>query len=182
MTLEVYNKKFEKIQTAEYEMSTWSWDRINEMAAAGYSFKLDGKWIKIGDNIEPPLNCESQPETKRFKDIQSVEELEEVCKVAMDKFEEENPELVERAYSNIAKKFLSSDNLPKSGDTSEDRPKVKDPNLKPMIECIQTGKLYAKQSHAARDLGIDPAYVSDSIKTGKQHKGYSFRKVLKSVQ
>lgn len=181
MTLEVYNKKFEKIQTAEYEMSTWSWDRINEMAAAGYSFKLDGKWIKIGDNIEPPLNCESQPETKRFKDIQSVEELEEVCKVAMDKFEEENPELVERAYSNIAKKFLSSDNLPKSGDTSEDRPEVKDPNLKPMIECIQTGKLYAKQSHAARDLGIDPAYVSDSIKTGKQHKGYSFRKVLKPV-
>lgn len=182
MTLEVYNKKFEKIQTAEYEMSTWSWDRINEMAAAGYSFKLDGKWIKIGDNIEPPLNCESQPETKRFKDIQSVEELEEVCKVAIDKFEEENPELVERAYSNIAKKFLSSDNLPKSGDTSEDRPEVKDPNLKPMIECMQTGKLYAKQSHAARDLGIDPAYVSDSIKTGKQHKGYSFRKVLKSVQ
>ena len=75
MTLEVYNKKFEKIQTAEYEMSTWSWDRINEMAAAGYSFKLDGKWIKIGDNIEPLLNCESQPETKRFKDIQSVDKF-----------------------------------------------------------------------------------------------------------
>ena len=88
MTLEVYNKKFEKIQTAEYEMSTWSWDRINEMAAAGYSFKLDGKWIKIGHNIELASNCESQPETKRFKDIQSVEELEEICKTAMDKFEE----------------------------------------------------------------------------------------------
>ena len=182
MTLEVYNKKFEKIQTAEYEMSTWSWDRINEMAAAGYSFKLDGKWIKIGDNIQPVENCESQPETKRFKDIQSVEELEEICKVAMGKFEEENPELVEKAYTNIAKKFLSSDNLPKSEDKSEDKSEVKDPNLKPMLECIQTGKLYAKQSHAARDLGIDPAYVSDSIKTGKQHKGYSFRKVLKPVQ
>lgn len=181
MKLEVYNKKFEKIQTAEYEMSTWSWDRINEMAAAGYSFKLDDKWIKIGDNIEPPLNCESQPETKRFQDIQSLGELEAICKDAMDKFEEENPELVERAYSNIAKKFLSFDDPPKSEDTVEDSPEIKDPNLKPMIECIQTGKLYAKQSHAARDLGIDPAYVSDSIKTGKQHKGYSFRKVLKPV-
>lgn len=178
MTLEVYNKKFEKIQTAEYEMSTWSWDRINEMAAAGYSFKLDGKWIRIGDNIEPLLNCESQPETKRFKDIQSVEELEEVCKAAMDKFEEENPELVERAYSNIAKKFLSSDNLPKSEDISEDTGNLP---MQQMIECIETGKLYEKQSHAARDLGIDPSYVSDSIKTGKQHKGYSFRKVLKPV-
>ena len=53
--------------------------------------------------------------------------------------------------------------------------------MKQMIECIETGKLYAKQSHAARDIGIDPSYVSDSIKTGKQHKGYSFRKVLKPV-
>ena len=96
----------------------------------------------------------------------------------MDKFEEENPELVERAYSNIAKKFLSSDNLQKSEDISED---TGNPPMKQMIECIETGKLYAKQSHAARDLGIDPSYVSDSIKTGKQHKGYSFRKVLKPV-
>lgn len=179
MTLEVYNKKFEKIQTAEYEMSTWSWDRINEMAAAGYSFKLDGKWIKIGDNIEPPLNCESQPETKRFKNIQSVDELKQICSDALDQFEEENPELAKKSYGAIAKKFLSSDNLPKSEDISED---TGNPPMKQMIECIETGKLYAKQSHAARDLEIDPSYVSDSIKTGKQHKGYSFRKVWKSVQ
>ena len=160
-------------------MSTWSWDRINEMAAAGYSFKLDGKWIKIGDNIEPPLNCESQPETKRFKNIQSVDELKQICSDALDQFEEENPELAKKAYGAIAKKFLSSDNLPKSEDISED---TGNPPMKQMIECIETGKLYAKQSHAARDLEIDPSYVSDSIKTGKQHKGYSFRKVWKSVQ
>ena len=168
MTLEVYNKKFEKIQTAEYEMSTWSWDRINEMAAAGYSFKLDGKWIKIGDNIEPPLNCESQPDTKRFKDIQSVDELKQISSDALDQFQVQHLELAEEAYGAIAKKFLSSDNLPKAEDISED---TGSPPMKQMIECIETGKLYAKQSHGARDLGIDPSYVSDSIKTRKQHKG-----------
>ena len=179
MTLEVYNKNFEKIQTAEYEMGTWDWDRIVNMSKAGYSFKLDGKWIKIGDNTATAETCESQPETLRFKDIQSVEELKQICSDAIDQFEHDNPELVERAYQNIAKKFLSSDNLQKSEDKPEDT--SKDPNLKPMIECIETGKIYAKQSHAARDLGIDPSYVSDSIKTGKQHKGYSFRKVWKNM-
>ena len=178
MTLEVYNKNFEKIQTAEYEMSTWDWDRIVNMSKAGYSFKLDGKWIKIGDNIVTAETGESQLDTKRFKDIQSVDELKQICSDALDQFEEENPDLANRAYGAIAKKFLSSDNLPKSEDISEDTVNLP---MKQMIECIETGKLYAKQSHAARDLGIDPSYVSDSIKTGKQHKGYSFRKVLKPV-
>lgn len=50
-------------------------------------------------------------------------------------------------------------------------------NLKLMIECVETGKLYNKQSHAARDLGIDPAAVSDSIRTGRKRSGYTFRKV-----
>lgn len=178
MTLEIYNKNFEKIQTAEYEMSTWDWDRIVNMSKAGYSFKLDGRWIKIGDIVSLDENCQSQPNAKRFKDIQSIDELKQICSDAMDQFEQENPELVKRAYSAIANKFLSSDNLQKSENISEDK---NGQPMKQMIECIETGKLYAKQSHAARDLGIDPSYVSDSIKTGKQHKGYSFRKVLKPV-
>lgn len=176
MTLEVYNQQFQKIQTAEWEMSTWDWDRILFMSQAGYSFKLDGRWIKIGDRTDEVQTCESQPDTKTIKDYTSIEELQQDCAKAMDQFVEENPELVQKAYDNIAKKFPSSENPQKS----EDKPE--DPNLKSMIECIETGKLYAKQAHAARDLGIDLSYVSDSIKTGKQHKGYTFRKVWKSVQ
>ena len=159
-------------------MGTWDWDRIVNMSKAGYSFKLDGKWIKIGDNTSTAETCESQPDTKRFKDIQSVDEFKQICSEGFNQFEQENPELAKKAYSAIANKFLSSDNLPKSEGISED---TSDPPMKEMIECIETGKLYAKQAHAARDLGIDPSYVSDSIKTGKQHKGYSFRKVLKPV-
>ena len=178
MTLEIYNNNFEKIQTADYEMGTWDWDRIVNMSKAGYSFKLDGKWIKIGDSTATAETCESQPDSKRFKDIKSVDELKQICSNALDKFEQENPELAEKAYTAIANKFPSSDNVPEYEGVSEN---TSNPPMKQMIECIETGKLYAKQSHAARDLGIDPSYVSDSIKTGKQHKGYSFRKVLKPV-
>lgn len=45
------------------------------------------------------------------------------------------------------------------------------------IRCVTTGKIYDKQSDAARDLGIDPAQVSDSIKTGRIRSGYLFEKV-----
>lgn len=165
MTLEIYDQNLQKVQTAEWEMSTWDWDRIVFMSHAGYSFKLDGKWIKIGDRIDNTVICESQPDTKQIKDM-TVGELQEVAKNAVDKVFDENPDLVDKMFNAVKDKVLSN------------QKESVNPNLKPMIECIETGKLYAKQSHAARDLGIDPAYVSDSIKTGKQHKGYSFRKVL----
>lgn len=50
------------------------------------------------------------------------------------------------------------------------------PASKPYILCVTTGKEYPNQAAAARDLGIDPAQVSDSIKTGKTRSGYLFKK------
>lgn len=168
MVLEVYNRLFECIQTADYEMSSWDNDRIRNMQQAGYSFKLDGKWIAIGKFIEDKLNCQSQPFSKDLNSL-TVVELKQLARDAMDKFADENPDMIHRAADSIYKHVMDQD------DSSN---KTQDPNLKTMIECIETGKLYDKQSHAARDLGVDPSYVSDSIKTGKKHKGYSFRKVL----
>lgn len=46
-----------------------------------------------------------------------------------------------------------------------------------IIECVDTGEKFNKQSEAAKRLGIDPAAVSDSIKTGRPRAGYTFRKV-----
>lgn len=45
------------------------------------------------------------------------------------------------------------------------------------IRCVETGELFDKQSHAAKHYGIDPASVSDSIKTGRPRAGYTFEKV-----
>lgn len=46
------------------------------------------------------------------------------------------------------------------------------------ILCVDNGVEYPTQSAAARDLGIDPAQVSDSIKTGRPRSGYTFKKVV----
>ena len=45
------------------------------------------------------------------------------------------------------------------------------------VRCIDTGKVYNSQSEAAKDLKIDPAQVSDSIKTGRPRSGYTFERV-----
>ena len=45
------------------------------------------------------------------------------------------------------------------------------------VRCIDNGKIYNSQSEAAKDLKIDPAQVSDSIKTGRPRSGYTFERV-----
>lgn len=45
------------------------------------------------------------------------------------------------------------------------------------IHCVTTDEYFDKQSEAAKFYGIDPAQVSDSIKTGRPRSGYIFEKV-----
>lgn len=45
------------------------------------------------------------------------------------------------------------------------------------IRCIETGEVFSKQSEAAKHLNIDPAQVSDSLKTGKKRSGYTFERI-----
>ena len=47
------------------------------------------------------------------------------------------------------------------------------------VRCVETGEIYESQSAAAKALKIDPAQVSDSIKTGRKRSGYTFEKVTK---
>ena len=46
-----------------------------------------------------------------------------------------------------------------------------------IILCVETGDRFKKQSEAAKALGIDPAAVSDSLKTGRKRAGYTFTRV-----
>ena len=48
---------------------------------------------------------------------------------------------------------------------------------KTQIKCLETGEIFTTQSEAARTYEIDPALVSDSIKTGKTYRGYTFAKI-----
>jgi len=52
-------------------------------------------------------------------------------------------------------------------------------DVKYVIHCIETDQCWDTQSQAAKALHIDPAQVSDSIKTGRKRSGYTFEKVAK---
>ena len=43
-----------------------------------------------------------------------------------------------------------------------------------MVHCIETDQYFNKQSEAAKTLGIDPAAVSDSLKTRRKRSGFTF--------
>lgn len=51
-------------------------------------------------------------------------------------------------------------------------------NTSKKVRCIETNIIYDSQSAAAKALGIDPAQVSDSIKTGRKRSGYTFERVI----
>lgn len=43
------------------------------------------------------------------------------------------------------------------------------------IFCLNNGKLYKNMSEAGKDLGLDPATISYSLKVGRPMKGYEFK-------
>ena len=50
-------------------------------------------------------------------------------------------------------------------------------NKKTRIQCVETGETFDTQAQAAKYFHIDPAQISDSIKTGKVRSGYTFVKI-----
>ena len=46
------------------------------------------------------------------------------------------------------------------------------------VVCLNTGKIYKNQSEAAKDLGLDPAYISDCVCHDKEYRGYRFKKAV----
>lgn len=45
------------------------------------------------------------------------------------------------------------------------------------VFCVETEEVFDTQAQAAKHLRVDPAAVSDSIKTGKVRAGYTFKKI-----
>lgn len=46
------------------------------------------------------------------------------------------------------------------------------------VRCLDTGEIFDNQSLAAKHFAIDPAQVSDSIKTGRPRSGYTFERMV----
>lgn len=62
-------------------------------------------------------------------------------------------------------------------DKSNDSPSISnDTKIRKVrpIRCINNGKQYKNMSEAGKDLGLDSALISYSLKVGRPTKGYSF--------
>lgn len=154
MKLDIYNLNGDLIKSCDYESSYYDNCTIRFMAKQGYTFVLDGVVIAQG----------SIPESQQ---------------VSCNTNDEEINDSVSNALNMLSTVVSELDGISKH--ESEDlvvetlNSKLQGQKLK--IRCIETGKIYDKQAHAARDLKIDPSYVSDSIKAGKSHKGYTFERI-----
>ena len=73
-------------------------------------------------------------------------------------------------------KMISLVNLKKELGSASDNIEPPSTN-RSIILCLETGDKFNKQSEAAKTLGIDPAAVSDSLKTGRKRAGYTFTRV-----
>lgn len=75
-------------------------------------------------------------------------------------------------------KMISLVNLKKELSSSNEIISSSKPLIgKTVIVCLETNQQFEKQSEAAKALGIDPAAVSDSLKTGRKRAGYTFTRV-----
>lgn len=149
MLLEIYNQSNELIRSVEYEMSCYDNDTIRYMASFGYGFKLEGKWLFKPNSLNISKQVCTNCPINPFCNSLQIAESDDVDK----------QDISDNETSNLVK-------IPSN--TNHQITKIR---------CIETGKLYDKQVHAARDLNIDPSCVSDSIRTGRPRKGYTFEKV-----
>lgn len=65
----------------------------------------------------------------------------------------------------------ASDNEPSTKNESSSTPTTRKVRA---IRCINNGKTYKNMSEAGKDLGLDSALISYSLKVNRPTKGYSF--------
>lgn len=78
----------------------------------------------------------------------------------------------------VSSKFLKQidNSTEQSFDISESNTSINKTTSK-SVRCVDTGEIFKNQAEAARHFNIDPAQVSDSIKTGRPRSGHTFEKV-----
>ena len=157
----------------DYIQCIYSNDTLVSMDRCGYKFELYGKRIRIRMLLDELAKLRSLPQPMHNK---PYSEIAAAAETTLETISENSPK---------ANDVSASDDV---DDKCAEHPSVKETQplesaeIKPekkltRILCVDTGKIYNKQSEAAKDLGIDPAAVSDSLKSGKRRAGYIFERV-----
>lgn len=187
MLFEVVNRLGKVVMHTQYETCVYDTDDLTSLHKAGYRFKVDGKFVNLGKVLstvkESAANSEPIEPTSPVPEKAEMEEVVASNPSTVSAAEEvqvENP--VKEVETPITDEDVTEAVEP-AMDEVQEPPTTKPVAPKPsngkkfVIRCKETGQTWEKQSWAAKELGIDAAQVSDSIKTGKTRSGYTFEKI-----
>lgn len=157
----------------DYIQCIYSNDTLVSMDRCGYKFELYGKRIRIRMLLDELARLRSLPQPMQNK---PYSEIAAAAETTLETISENSPKANDVSASDDV-----DDKCAEHPSVEETQP-LESAEIKPekkltRILCVDTGKIYNKQSEAAKDLGIDPAAVSDSLKSGKRRAGYIFERV-----
>lgn len=201
MLFEVVNQLGNTVMSTQWETCVYDQDDLTSLHKAGYRFKVDGKFVNLGkvvarihesvvSNPEPPAPIPSdrdKPEvTENAIPMSTAPASEEVAENSVETVDDCRSVVDDSAMPITGGKIDQMEeavSVPKVAEDDAQAPTAA-PSLvqsaakkKTVIRCKETGQIWDKQSHAAKELGIDAAQVSDSIKTGKTRSGYTFERI-----
>lgn len=160
MLLQIFTTDGNCVCTTEFETCSYDLDTLRSMSKAGYTFRIDGKRVSFG-NISQKVTASFRANAP--KETQSV--------TASESLKDIPPAVVETAdlESNLETAAMEVEIVPPAEPAVSRR----------AVRCVETGSVWASQSAAAKELGIDPSYISAAIKSGQPYKGMTFEKVVK---
>lgn len=188
MLFEVVNRLGNTVMQTQYETCVYDTDDLTSLHKAGYRFKVDGKFVNLGKVLSTVK--ESAANTEPIEPTSPVPEKAEVEEVvapnsntvgAVEEVQVENSvkavetPITDEAVTEVVEP--ATPETPKTSDTPKSTATKPSAGKKFVVRCKETGQTWDKQSWAAKELGIDAAQVSDSIKTGKTRSGYTFEKI-----
>ena len=182
MLFEVVNRLGNTVMQTQYETCVYDIDDLTSLHKAGYRFKVDGKFVNLGKVLstvkESAVNSEPIEPTSPVPEKADVEEVVVASNPSTvsttEKVPVETPITDEDVTEAVEPAMFET---PKTSDTPKSTTTKPSAGKKFVIRCKETGQTWEKQSWAAKELGIDAAQVSDSIKTGKTRSGYTFEKI-----
>ena len=188
MLFEVVNRLGNTVMQTQYETCVYDTDDLTSLHKAGYRFKVDGKFVNLGKVLSTVKESAANPEPiEPTSPVPEKAEVEEVVASNPSTVSAAEEVQVENSVKEVETSITDEDvaetvesvmpEPPKAPDTPKSTAAKPSTGKKFVIRCKETGQTWEKQSWAAKELGIDAAQVSDSIKTGKTRSGYTFEKI-----
>ena len=173
---------------------------LADMRRYGFKFKMDGERVSVQKLLEYLQS--GKADSKATAKVEKVEDENvsiEVDTVSEDTEAEVVEEPVEEVIEEVAEEEApEAEDEFVEADVDPDEPVLSDEEMVNAVEaeevedveeakeetkatagilCVETGAIFETQSQAAKAYNLHGPQVSNSIKTGKAVKGYTFKKV-----